>query len=303
MTELDTIEMQIGRAYEELTKVREDIEEFKKTRSGLQNEIKAKRENCAKDLDEMLAKKEHELQRRSEELTIASDKTKYDLDAREKDIETDRDKIIKDAMDLSASRDVLNSEQSKFDAYKENTEKQLADEKSDIEKNVAEIAAKRIYMANEASGFDNRDIVLNTREFNADWKDKRLGERKSALDVQANENNAILYKVKQERDAHVDLKKDIAEEIKQNESLKKDILKAKAMPAWENKLEAEKVAVKKMAADNLIISKALADKQSVLKEQEKTNNEKERLNQINARKIDDKIRVLKQIRAEMGKNG
>jgi len=302
MSEKEIIKKQISQAYRELTKIREDIEVFKKERSKLQNELTDKRAKLVEELEGAYKVKRDDLEEQYQKLLKRGDDRLAKVISREEDANREWGSAKKTNEVLVTCQKELKEQKEEFKNYKENTQLQLDNRANSLLNKEDKFADEKKLHNEEKEVFEVKKSSYDTKKFQLDSREEEIAEKKMNLSALRRQNSVVLEEAKWVKDSTVEVNKDILINLEKVKKEKQEISTIKSMPNDLKKLEALKVEVEKLKANNITSSKANAEKKVKLDEQERSNRERERLNQINLRKVNGKIQVLNKIREDMSKS-
>lgn len=285
-----------------IIKLQQDIVDFEKRRSTLQNEIEAREEESKKKIakeyvehQEKIRTESGELNKQMQEAKDLADKTKAEYSAQASELQGEWERLEKE-------QKTFNKEKSDFEQYKISELKKI----DEAQNRLIETCKSNNLQATENGrikrGLDDRKYELDNREFQTNYS---IDENKKLLNeiiAQQAKVDEKYQTIKKEREAITAEKNEIVKRLIELRNEETELNKLSFIKEDLKKLENLKIEVETKLKEKEELSKGLAKEKEGLAEREQTLNEKQRLLILDMRKNDDKITTIQKLREEMKKN-
>lgn len=285
-----------------IIKLQQDIADFEKIRSKLQNEIEAREEESKKKIAAEYAEHQEKirtelgpLNKQKQEVQDLVNKTKTDCATQTSEIQGEWER-------LESEQEAFNKEKSDFEQYKVFELKKIDESQNRL---IATCKTNNLQTTENGKitrELDDRKYELDNREFQVNYK---VDEGKKLLEEIVSQQTKVDEKyqaIKKEREAITAEKNEIVTKLTELKNAEAELNKLSFIKEDLKKLENLKIEVDARLKEKEELSKTFAKKKEELDEREQTLNEKQRVLVLDMRKNDEKIQTIQKLRDEMKKN-
>lgn len=296
---LNDMNSQISIGSDALDDIKQQIGEIEKRRNGLIAEVNSKIYPAKAEAEKIIS----DAEAKAQEIIGAADKVKTQADdyvARKTEAAESTFAEAKVMLvDYMAKLEQVNKDRTSFDAYKTKTEAEILSLQETIKKNLETLVGKQARLDILSGVLDRKQAesnalsaqlsekvkVLDGREYNLNKQEEDLAKEWEVLSDEKHSTIDAVSKLNTEVDKVSKNKTEIDQKIAENSELLNDI-------------SVQREALSKQQEDIKAQLNVLAKTKTVIDEQEKSFNEKNRLLTLRFRQLDEKIAILKQLREE-----